>query len=395
MTFFPMPCLYAVIEIDVEKTLLPLNDPIASAAGAAIKTTKCIVYLDVLLQLPFPGNSTFKYMVHLVGPGLRPEDPEYCFTPDMCIPIYPNTQHPSGTREPLRPQPSFPFANCYHWIGPDVVMDLRIWSDGRRYTPEERVSLPPLQHVDMEYIRAHDISKSARTWEAKTGFSDIANAALAPEPSSEQETAVQKLKDGVSLRSRSPPPPGSELGHEQRSPAASSIRSSHMGNYQPGERYHDDDESRADCESVYSSQCDSESSKSFIYTGPEGSEAHCGVDVFGLDSDANQENRLPIVNMWLDIGAHFVEEDIPDPMEFVKQYDQLVRVVVESQARTNAHHFAQTSPECETPALCSEPEVHCVGVLSSDRVRKEPNAKPEGFWTRVANVSSSLLKRVF
>lgn len=262
-------------------------------------------------------------MVHLVGPGLRPEDPKYCFTPDMCIPIYPNTQHPSGTREPLRPTPSFPFGNCYHWIGPDVVMDLRIWSDGRRYTPEERVSLPPLQHVDMEYIRAHDISKSARAWQTKTGFSDIANADLTPEPSSEQDTAVQNLKDGVSLRSCSPPLPESELGHGQHSPAASS-KSSHIGSSQPDEQC-DEDESRADCESVYSSQCDSESSKSFIYTGPEGTDDPCGVDVFGLDSDANQENRLPIVNMWLDIGTHFKEEDISDPMEFVKQYDQLVR----------------------------------------------------------------------
>lgn len=58
MTFFPMPCVYAVIEIDVEKTLLPLNDPIASAAGAAIKTTKCIVYLDVVSPLSVHCIST-------------------------------------------------------------------------------------------------------------------------------------------------------------------------------------------------------------------------------------------------------------------------------------------------------------------------------------------------
>ncbi len=52
MLFFPLPGSYAVIEIDVEKTLQPLNDPLACAAGALIKTTKCIVYLDMVRTFP-------------------------------------------------------------------------------------------------------------------------------------------------------------------------------------------------------------------------------------------------------------------------------------------------------------------------------------------------------
>lgn len=48
MLFVPLPGSYAVVEIDVEKTLEPLNDPLASAAGALIKTTKCGVYLDMV-----------------------------------------------------------------------------------------------------------------------------------------------------------------------------------------------------------------------------------------------------------------------------------------------------------------------------------------------------------
>lgn len=55
MLFFPLPSSYAVVEIDVEKTLQPLNDPLASAAGALIKTTKCIIYLDMVSAfLPSP-----------------------------------------------------------------------------------------------------------------------------------------------------------------------------------------------------------------------------------------------------------------------------------------------------------------------------------------------------
>lgn len=51
MLFFPLPCTYAVVEIDVKKTLESLADPIADAAGASIKTTKCIVYLNMVRVL--------------------------------------------------------------------------------------------------------------------------------------------------------------------------------------------------------------------------------------------------------------------------------------------------------------------------------------------------------
>lgn len=44
-TFFPLPSTYAVVEIDVEKTLQSLHDPIADAAAATMRTTKCIVFL--------------------------------------------------------------------------------------------------------------------------------------------------------------------------------------------------------------------------------------------------------------------------------------------------------------------------------------------------------------
>ncbi len=48
MTFFPLPGTYLVVEIDVEKTLQCLDDPSANAAAAGIRTTKCIVYLDIV-----------------------------------------------------------------------------------------------------------------------------------------------------------------------------------------------------------------------------------------------------------------------------------------------------------------------------------------------------------
>lgn len=59
MLFFPLPSSYAVVEIGVEETLQPLNDPVASAAGAQIKTTKCIVYLDMVRAFLSQPPTTF------------------------------------------------------------------------------------------------------------------------------------------------------------------------------------------------------------------------------------------------------------------------------------------------------------------------------------------------
>lgn len=47
-TFFPLPGTYAVVEIDVEKTLQSLHDPIANTAAATMQTTKCIVFLGMV-----------------------------------------------------------------------------------------------------------------------------------------------------------------------------------------------------------------------------------------------------------------------------------------------------------------------------------------------------------
>ena len=45
--------------------------------------------------------------------------------------------------------------------------------------------------------------------------------------------------------------------------------------------------------------------------------------VLGLPKIA--DNDLPIVDVWLDIGAHLNQDDIPDPVEFIQAYDTLVR----------------------------------------------------------------------
>lgn len=52
MTFYPLPGTYVVAELDVEKTLASLTDPLATAAASTIKPVKCIVYLSQVRPPP-------------------------------------------------------------------------------------------------------------------------------------------------------------------------------------------------------------------------------------------------------------------------------------------------------------------------------------------------------
>ena len=50
--------------------------------------------------------------VHLLRLGLPPASPDEFLEDSMCIPIFPNTDHP--TREPLKLDKPLPWTNCYH-----------------------------------------------------------------------------------------------------------------------------------------------------------------------------------------------------------------------------------------------------------------------------------------
>lgn len=106
-------------------------------------------------ELPAPRKHDFKYFVFIVGPGLRPDNPDDSYTADMCMPIYPNVSHSAG-RPPVRPDPDFPFSNCYHWFGPDMELNIRVKNDEYKYGLIAQVpqftKLPTDQYVDMEMI---------------------------------------------------------------------------------------------------------------------------------------------------------------------------------------------------------------------------------------------------
>ncbi|KAI0629543.1 hypothetical protein C8Q77DRAFT_1140810 [Trametes polyzona] len=59
--FFSLPMTYAVAEIDIEKTLQPLDDPIAISEGKRIKTTKYIYIAFAIPLLLISGMHRTRY----------------------------------------------------------------------------------------------------------------------------------------------------------------------------------------------------------------------------------------------------------------------------------------------------------------------------------------------
>ncbi len=52
---------------------------------------------------------------------------------------------------------------------------------------------------------------------------------------------------------------------------------------------------------------------------PEGSD-----NAYSDIPDIFNEGLLPILNMWHDLGTHFSKEDVPNPIQFIQQYDRFV-----------------------------------------------------------------------
>ncbi|KAL1937861.1 hypothetical protein VTO73DRAFT_12754 [Trametes versicolor] len=344
MTFLTPPAgTYAVVEVDFNNTVESLDDPIATAAVADIQTAKCIVYLDAVLCPPCAGNNnTATYAAHPIGPGIRPEDPERCITPDMCVPIFPNTYHPSGDREPVKPHPrSFPFNNGYHWFGSDVQLELRIRADDCTYTAEQcLVSLPADQQVNVERLRTRDMWWELDIQQARDGALNANNAF--------PQANTASLKD-IPLP---PSTPTLESPEDAPTPTSSFL---------------------AYCESVYGiehgylSKIERPSSDHWSLSG-QSAEDTPSTDVFDLDYN-ERDTLLPIVKIWLDVGAHFAE-GVPDPTDFLLEYYWILSVVQESKARAKNLDAAGPHPPPNLDATRSPSESAWIPSVDGEKRKR-------------------------
>ncbi|RDX48660.1 hypothetical protein OH76DRAFT_1404589 [Lentinus brumalis] len=261
--FCPLPGAYGVAQINVEASLDGVADPKTLEAAQGLGRAKCLIYFCTCLQLPFPESPSCKYTTYLVGPGPRPNDPARYSTADMCVPIFPCVDHPTN-RPAVRPNGPFPFSNCYHWTG--LGMERRVRVAIRDYTEYDNgkvASLPGIQHIDMDECFSEDFAKGAAAMRA----AEAANKTL--QAAAQIAQSVEKARPAI----------------------------------------HDEEEGAMNT----------------THGGPSDDMADiAGLEIYGLTYKA-EDDLLPVINVWLDLGSQFPEEsDVPSPLEFVKEYDTMV-----------------------------------------------------------------------
>lgn len=217
----------------------------------------------------------------------------------MGLPIFPNTYHLSGDREPVKPHPrAFPFNNGYHWFGSDVLLELRIRNDDCTYTAEEcLVSLPADQQENVERLRTRDMWRELDRQQARDGALNADSASPQADAAPLGEMSLPPTTSTPTLASLedAPTPTSSFLAY---------------------------------CESVYGiehgylSKIERPSSDHWSLSG-HSAEDTPATDVFDLKYH-ERDKLLPIVKIWFDMGAYFAE-GVPDPTDFLVEYHWIMR----------------------------------------------------------------------
>ena len=214
--------------------------------------------------------------MYLVGSHLREPVEEDCVTPDMCIPIFPNVDHPEG-REPVRTLPVFPFDNCYLWSG--ISMRIRVCAR------EEGFDWEPTT-----LLRGEEYAKWGRY---------------------EREDMIRKLR---AQRAREPQPAPSV--------ATDSTIAAHPAGL-PGDFNDSPHTEEGTASSTYADSI-------YTYAGSRvstyGGRSVDTLTEIGLLPDLSENFELqPVFHLWGDLSANLKQEDIPSPASLLEECDAITQ----------------------------------------------------------------------
>ncbi|KAI0740897.1 hypothetical protein C8Q76DRAFT_791281 [Earliella scabrosa] len=156
--FLPFPeCRrFAVIRLNPVAMIEHLKlDQQALDAARSMRNKKHLVYLYAPHDLPFPDSLWCRYSVEPVATVLRLNEPARGLTPDMVMPIFPNTRYSKG-REPISPETQFPFRNCFFWIDSAMTVRIPVRPDG--YDDTRAIRLSP--RSDFDFITCWEVEHS-------------------------------------------------------------------------------------------------------------------------------------------------------------------------------------------------------------------------------------------
>ncbi|KAI0664046.1 hypothetical protein C8Q70DRAFT_215546 [Cubamyces menziesii] len=322
--YSPSPGAYAVIRLNPVEMVRHLQDQDALAQARAMRTRTYLIYLHREMALPFPDQPWYRFEILPIAPCLRPSDDARGITPDMCVPIYPNTSHPSG-RTPLHPEPEglFPYNNCYSWF--ETKATVRVRSRPEEFDETHAVTLPPMGRVKLKQAFIECGLQMGENKQAMTRSTapDVGAplAMQAPHP------LAPPMDVPISTR------------HRRASVASSSSSNSSFAmNIQP----------RSSLEDLAIMD---------IFSGPN--------DDVGL---------VPLVDLWIsELEDHLRQEDIPSPLEMFAEFAEIARIVQEARIRSYAAMMA--------PALHDVD--HDADVFRTPTESKPKRFRPIKAWTKL------------
>ncbi|OJT06561.1 hypothetical protein TRAPUB_2638 [Trametes pubescens] len=294
--FSPTPGTYVVIRINAVEMVRHLNDADALEAAKQMQTKSHLICLDREMDLPFPDKPWYRFEAQPIGPHLPPANPAKHYTPEMCIPIFPNTRHPAG-RAPVHPERPFPYTSCCHWIDTEA--------DAVRISGKTQVLMSYVFTPD--YLRAM-ADADADAERARKEALEAAQAARHQARRQAESVPLSSMNaSGVSERCKE------YAGHAPEgdlSGDAASV-SSHWSRSARGPMSSVEDIMRMD-----------------IFTGP--------------DEDLA---LVPLVDLWPDLSANLEEEDIPSPLELYKEIETIQGIIQQARIRAYTALTAQGPQE--------------------------------------------------
>ncbi|KAK7030871.1 hypothetical protein VNI00_013981 [Paramarasmius palmivorus] len=113
MFALPTPNAFVVVQLDPEDSVAHLNNPALTEACRKLRCKKYLAHVGLRDGLFWPDVPYYSYEFYFVHQGLKYKDElGQEVDPGMCVPVLPNTSHPSG-RPPLNPVQHLPWDDCY------------------------------------------------------------------------------------------------------------------------------------------------------------------------------------------------------------------------------------------------------------------------------------------
>ena len=300
--------------------------------------------------MPIPGRPWFCYSVSLIGPSPPPADLKHGVDPTMCIPIFPNTEHPEGRRA-VYPEPSFPFDHCYHWYRTRMTVRVRARPEG--WNEDEAVYLPSDDLHTMGIYLLNDALRSRHARDPAPRCISVSDDPLEDEDSDSAFwdsspggrsvhpfSGNQPVSNHVSTRSS--PDPSSPT--DPSSNASESVSNLETGTH----------ESRSSSRAALDAE--TVSVDSII----------SATDLQTLRRQAKDAALFPVVDLWYDLAGHLTQDEIGSPVDFFEERAAIIKWVLFCQLTWSAFVGSANRPSCaELLRVLDVASLHVLRSLSN------------------------------